>query len=242
MEKKIYKRLGSTNVEAQDLVNKGLIRSTSWIQAGEQFLGRGMGRNKWYSEPDSNITGSLVVFPQYLRAEEQFEISIMASLAVSDLLMLYFDEVAIKWPNDILLTGSKIGGLLVEHSVIGQIISHSVIGIGLNVNQTTFPPGIPNATSFKLELDFDFDLNEVSDLLLQFLEKRLTQLENRESASMKEEYLRRLFRFKQFAPYKAGDKWFSARIIDVDQFGRLMLGSENGEILKFGFKEVEFID
>lgn len=242
MEKKIFKSLDSTNSKAQEMISAGEITDTFWLQAEDQKQGRGLGANKWFSEPGSNITGSLVIFPSSLKAEEQFRISVLASLAVCDLLDLYFEDIRIKWPNDILLDSLKAAGLLVENAITGNYISHSVVGIGLNVNQVDFPAELGNVTSFKQKMGLDFDLGELGDLLLEFLEGRMAHIENRKYSVMKDEYIGKLFRYKEFAPYRSGGTWFMARIIDVDHFGHLILESETGDINKFGFKEVEFID
>ena len=242
MDKKIFKSLESTNSKAQEMISAGEINDTFWLQAEDQTQGRGMGSNTWLSEPGKNITGSLVIFPSSLKAEEQFRISVLASLAVCDLLDLYFEDIRIKWPNDILLESSKAAGLLVENAIIGNYISHSVVGIGLNVNQLVFPADLGNATSFKQKMGLDFDLRELGDLLIEFLEGRMAHLENRKYSVMRDEYISKLFRYKEFAPYRSGSNWFRARIIDIDHFGHLVLESETGDINKFGFKEVEFID
>jgi BirA family biotin operon repressor/biotin-[acetyl-CoA-carboxylase] ligase len=242
MEKKIFKSLDSTNSKAQEMISAGEINDTFWLQAEDQKQGRGMGSNTWLSEPGKNITGSLVIFPSSLKATEQFRISVLASLAVCDLMELYFENVSIKWPNDILLDGLKAGGLLVENAIMGNYISHSVVGLGLNVNQVVFPPELGNAASFKQKMGLDFNLTDLCDLLLEFLEGRMAHLENRKYSILKDEYASKLYRYKEFAPYRSKGIWFRARILDVDHFGHLILESETGDINNFGFKEVEFID
>ena len=242
MIKKIYKRLKSTNLKAQELVGKDPVADTIWIQADNQYQGKGLGANSWISDAGKNITGSLVINPDFLKADQQFELSIMASLAVRDLLKLFFDKVEVKWPNDILVNSKKIAGLLLENTIVGERISHSIIGIGLNVNQEIFPDEINDPTSFKLIIPNDFDIHEISNLLLACLENRMTQLESGHNDSLREEYLNSLYRYKEFAPYKSNEKWFRARIIGVDQYGQLILETETGESKKFGFKMIQFID
>ena len=242
MDKKIFERLDSTNNKAQELISNNEIKDICWVQAYDQILGRGMGKNTWFSEAGMNITGSLVVFPSFLKAEEQFSVSLIASLSICDLLDMYFDEVRIKWPNDILINGSKICGLLVEHAISGRNISHSIIGIGLNVNQRSFPPDIPGPTSFRQELGMEINLDELRDLLLDFLESRIARAEKGNFRMQRKQYLSKLYRYREFAPYRSGDEWFRARIIDIDRHGKLILETETGEISNYGFKEIEFID
>jgi BirA family biotin operon repressor/biotin-[acetyl-CoA-carboxylase] ligase len=242
MIKKIYKRLKSTNIKAQEILEKEAIMGQFWVQTDDQYQGRGLGSNSWISDAGKNITGSLVIYPDFLKADQQFELSVMASLAVRDLLNLFFDNVKIKWPNDILVNSNKIAGLLIEHSIIGDMIKHSIIGLGLNVNQEIFPDEIHDPISFKLLMPHEFDINEMTNLLLGCFDKRLMQLKNGHFDSLKQEYLQSLYRYKEFAPFKSNNLWFRARINGVDKFGQLILETETGEIKKFGFKEVEFID
>lgn len=242
MIKKIYKSLDSTNKKARLMVGHAKAPEPIWIRAIEQRMGKGLGSNTWLTEPGKNITASLLVYPAYVRAENQFDISIAASLAVFDLLGLFIEKPLIKWPNDLLAGSGKIAGLLIENALSGQKIEYSVIGIGLNINQEEFPPGIPSPTSLKLQTGMDYELEEISSLLLECLLNRLRQLEEGRADFLKHDYYRNLFRFMEFAPYKAMNSWFRARITGVNRYGQLILETESGDEKKFDFKEVEFID
>ena len=242
MIKKIYKRLDSTNRQARLLLERGEIEEPAWIQADEQYQGKGLGNNNWISEAGKNITGSVVVFPSYVSAENQFDLSVATSLAVCDLLELYLEQVKIKWPNDIFSEGKKIAGLLIEHTIQGSAIKNSILGIGLNVNQLKFPDELPNPTSLRRELSIAIEVEEISDLLLNFVIQRLGMIEEGNSDKLRDEYLRKLYRYREFAPYKSKGRWFRSRITGVNSFGHLLMETEKGERLEFGFKEVEFID
>ncbi len=241
MIKKIYKRVDSTNSQARLLLERGEIIEPTWIQAEEQYMGKGLGKNVWESEAGKNITGSMLIFPDNIQADQQFDISILTSLALCDLLDLFLEDIKIKWPNDIYAGSGKIAGLLIEHAILGSKLQHSILGVGLNVNQLSFPEDLPNPVSLKLLLNKDLNLDEITSLLIACLENRLDQLETGHFDRMREEYLKRLYRYMEFAPYKSQEKWFKARIVNVDLFGNLMLETETGDIRKFGFKEVEFI-
>ena len=242
MIKKIYKRLDSTNLQARLLLERGEIKEPAWIQADEQYQGKGLGNNKWISEAGRNITGSVVVFPSNVLAENQFDLSVAISIAVCDLLELYLELIEIKWPNDIYSGGKKIAGLLIEHTIQGNAIKNSILGIGLNVNQLVFPNELPNPTSLRKDLGFEIEVEELSDLLLNFVNQRLDMIGEGNTDKLRDEYLKKLFRYMEFAPYKSGERWFRARITGVNSFGHLLMETEKGESLEFGFKEVEFID
>jgi len=150
--------------------------------------------------------------------------------------------VQIKWPNDIYAGKEKIAGILVEHSIIGKRIERSILGIGLNINQEIFPDNIPNPVSLKQLIGCDLQLEEITDLLLHFLGRRLNQLEKGRDELIRNDYLKQLYRYKEFAPYRVKNNWFRARIVDVKRYGHLVLETEDDKKLEFGFKEIEFIE
>lgn len=95
---------------------------------------------------------SWIVYPAFLSVQDQFQLSKAVSLAITDFLSLFSIEAEIKWPNDILCSGSKICGILIENSIMGDELRHSIVGIGLNVRQEVFPEFPWKATSMYLEM------------------------------------------------------------------------------------------
>jgi BirA family biotin operon repressor/biotin-[acetyl-CoA-carboxylase] ligase len=141
-------RVDSTNDEARRHISE--IDNLSVVSALEQTKGRGQRGNRWSSQPGENLTFSLVVKDFRIKANEQSAISQATALSLVDLLSRHEIKARIKWPNDIYAGDEKICGILIENSLKGSEIDWSIIGIGLNVNQTTFPEDLPNPTSMKL--------------------------------------------------------------------------------------------
>ena len=141
-------RVDSTNDEARRHISE--IDNLSVVSALEQTRGRGQRGNRWSSQPGENLTFSLVVKDFRIKANEQSAISQATALSLVDLLSRHEIKARIKWPNDIYAGDEKICGILIENSLKGSEIDWSIIGIGLNVNQTTFPEDLPNPTSMKL--------------------------------------------------------------------------------------------
>lgn len=141
-------RVDSTNDEARRHISE--IDNLSVVSALEQTKGRGQRGNRWSSQPGENLTFSLVVKDFRIKANEQSAISQTTALSLVDLLSRHEIKARIKWPNDIYAGDEKICGILIENSLKGSEIDWSIIGIGLNVNQTTFPEDLPNPTSMKL--------------------------------------------------------------------------------------------
>ena len=141
----------STNSEAMRRL--GALPSGTVLAAREQTAGRGQRGNTWFSEPGKNLTFSVVMkFPAgFLAAADAFALNCLCSVSVVDFLACYGVNAAVKWPNDIYVSGRKICGMLLENGLSECFVSHSVMGIGINVLQTEFP-NLANATSLALAL------------------------------------------------------------------------------------------
>lgn len=241
MKKFFYKDLESTNLEAARLIENGLLSDNAWIRAKHQWGGRGQGHHSWVSESGMNMTGTLVLFSGLPRARDQFDLSRLCSLAVADFLELFLHDVKIKWPNDLYHLDDKIGGILIEAAVMGEQLHSAIIGIGLNINQVDFSAEIPNPVSLKKITGVHYDLQQLDDLLLQSLENRLIIQKPNSWKVTRKEYLSKLYRYREFAPFKADGKWFRGRILDVDPMGHLIMEDENKMQHSFAFQEVEYI-
>ena len=215
------------------------------VRAIEQTAGKGQPGNHWESEPKKNITMSLLLRPEFLSIVDHFFISIAVSLGITDYLVdKKITDVCIKWPNDIYVGNKKICGILIENTIIGHTIDSSIVGIGLNINQEKFLSDAPNPISLTNITNKTYDLPTELNLLCNSLLRRYAMLANGNLEGLREEYIARLYRFNQMADYKlpTADTIFKAKIIDVAPEGRLIMESDNGKIMKFAFKEVEFVN
>jgi BirA family biotin operon repressor/biotin-[acetyl-CoA-carboxylase] ligase len=142
--------LPSTMDEARRQAQKGAKEGTV-IVAGEQTAGRGRMKRGWLSPPGS-IALSIILYPQlaYLSS-----LIMVASLGVAHCLeKVTALKTELKWPNDVLVNGKKVCGILVESEVKGRQADYAIIGIGINVNlkPADFPEILPSATSLSHEL------------------------------------------------------------------------------------------
>ena len=154
----------STNDEARRRIDS--LDNLSVISTYEQTAGRGQRTRSWCSEAGKNLLFSIVLKNPAILPSQQVRISDIAAESVKELLANHDIEAWIKPPNDIWVKEKKICGILIEHSLIGNRISWSIIGIGLNVNQSSFPDDLPNPTSMILE-NKGFD---IEDLLSEFMD------------------------------------------------------------------------
>jgi len=203
--------------------------------------GRGQKGNKWLSEPDKNLSYSLVIKPEYIPARNQFLLSEFVSLTVKALLDEYTKDITIKWPNDIYYKNSKIGGILIENKLEGSLISYSVIGIGLNINQIDFPTELPNPVSLSQITGAQYDLKELAEKLHRRLITAFEHLNTDNESDIRKYYLNSLYRRDGFHQYKDGKGEFKARILDINAHGHLILEPEEGAAREYDFKEVTFL-
>jgi BirA family biotin operon repressor/biotin-[acetyl-CoA-carboxylase] ligase len=138
-EIRYFPSLGSTNDEALAWAAQGA-PDLSLVIADEQTSGRGREGRKWFTPPGSALAFSLLLRPTANETQYISRIVGLAALAVSDVLRSYSLNVEIKWPNDILVNGRKVAGILVESVWNGNEVDCSIIGIGLNVSSEAVPP------------------------------------------------------------------------------------------------------
>ena len=151
-----------------------LLDNFTFVSADYQSKGKGRNNRVWESEKGTNLMFSILIKdPELLK--NFAHLSIMMAVIVSDLLENYnVNNVSIKWPNDILVNDKKICGILSE----GQLPNYVVIGVGLNVNQETFPDGLRRpATSLKNELKKQIDINELEQRLFPLIINSFSSLE-----------------------------------------------------------------
>ncbi len=163
-----YPSVASTNEIAEIEARRGAIEGTVII-AEEQTAGKGRLKRAWLS-PRGSLALSVILYPAL---EQLPSIIMVASLAVARSIKAVTGlEAEIKWPNDILLNGRKVCGILVESGVRGKAVDYAIIGIGVNVNLrvSDFPEILPTATSLSKELG-----REVS--LLGLVTKLLVEIE-----------------------------------------------------------------
>ncbi len=229
----------STNDIAAELFEKGLISAGTVVMTDHQIAGKGQRGNTWESSSGLNLTFSLVQMPDFLKPEQNFYLNIVTSLALTDVLLDLAEPFTIKWPNDLYYHQKKIGGILIENSILSGKISSSVIGIGLNVNQVHFT-GLENAISLYQVFSRAFDLNEMLNLVVKSLDIRWMDLSTHKFESLKTDYLNRLYGYRQIIKFQINGQTTEGRIEGIDQVGRLMVGID-GEMKKFNFQEIKFL-
>jgi BirA family transcriptional regulator, biotin operon repressor / biotin---[acetyl-CoA-carboxylase] ligase len=232
----------STNRIAQDLVIKNKATEGCVVITECQTQGRGQRGNTWEAEPNQNVTLSVVLNPGFLAIHQQFYLNICTCLAVLDLFQAFLPahaaDIKVKWPNDIYYGNKKLGGILIENTIRGQIIQHAIVGIGLNINQISFTH--PGAVSFRMITGQQYGLRAVVEGLLERLEARYLALRQGKWEGLKMDYLQQLYRYQEEHLFRVADETVQGRILGIDANGRLSL--QIGDTVRhFDFKEIAFI-
>jgi BirA family transcriptional regulator, biotin operon repressor / biotin---[acetyl-CoA-carboxylase] ligase len=185
-----YYKAGSTNNLAMDAASAGAPEGSVFL-AEQQTSGRGRGANQWHSVRSAGIYCSVVLRPA-LPPSDVLVLSLAAGLAVHAAIQEINPQVTpdLKWPNDVLIEGKKFCGILTEMNAEVTRVRHVVVGIGVNVNQASFPPDLQGlATSLRLATGSEWSRVELCAALLKSLGSEYRELT--ENASARESILTR---------------------------------------------------
>jgi BirA family biotin operon repressor/biotin-[acetyl-CoA-carboxylase] ligase len=180
-----YYRIGSTNTVAMEAASAGAPEGSVFL-AEQQTAGRGRGSNQWHSARSVGIYCSALLRPA-LPPSEVLILSLAVGLAVHSAIQEIDARVLpdLKWPNDILIGGRKVCGILTEMHAEVTRVRYVVVGIGINVNQSSFPSELQAiATSLRLATGTEWSRTELCVALLRSLDREYRSLlENPDAAN-----------------------------------------------------------
>ena len=234
----------STNEEAKRRID--ICDNLSVLSALSQTSGKGQRGNTWSSESGQNLLFSIILKDINIKAYDQFVLSELAALAVTDFLSMHGIPASIKWPNDIYIGSRKVCGILVENRIQGEWLSSSIIGIGLNINQRNFDVNIPDPTSMVLEdgvgqsYDIRLCLEEFMNIFCRYADRYLNITGG--YLKLRKMYLSLLWRKDEKHLYvrTVDGQEFHGIIRGISDIGQLILETEEGELREFAFKEISY--
>ncbi len=230
----------STNSYAKQLLSKSKPAEGTVIFAHYQTGGRGQFGKTWESDWGKNLTFSIILFPSFLEAGKAHCLNQAVCLGLKDFVGSLNISVRIKWPNDIYHHDKKLAGLLIENGVMGGSLDYSIIGIGMNVNQTSFSPALPNPVSMKMIAGRDFKTDRLLNKMFPFIEKRCEQLKNGHMREIKNEFEDSLYRLGEKRQYQTATENFHGIITGVNDEGQLLLET-NGKQRVFSNNELVYL-
>lgn len=172
-----YYKIGSTNSVAMEAASAGAPEGSVFL-AERQTAGRGRGTHTWHSAQSAGIYCSAVLRPA-LPPSDALILSLAAGLAVHAAVHAIDPAVAVdlKWPNDVLINGKKVAGILTEMNSEATRVRYIVVGIGINVNQAAFPAELQQtATSLRLATGTEWSRVELCAALLKSLNREYRDL------------------------------------------------------------------
>ena len=174
-----YYNIDSTSSVAMDAARDGAAEGSVFL-AEQQTAGRGRGGHRWHSPRSTGIYCSLVLRPA-LPPAEVLLLSLAAGLAVHAAVEELDPALSpdLKWPYDLLVRGKKFCGILTEMNAEPTRVRHVVVGVGLNVNQTSFPGELEtSATSLRMATGTEYSRLELCAALLKSLDREYRSLRN----------------------------------------------------------------
>lgn len=225
-----YPRLNSTNEEAWELIENNEIKVGEIIVTDNQFEGKGRRGDKWKSSPGKSITFSLIT---NFRIDPKISgwIPLISGISVQKALLKFKIKTSLKWPNDIILNGKKLGGILCESKNTNQNIQYTVIGIGINVNDNLNDLqkiGIAKSTSTFIETEKYLQrerviaeiLNEAEPLLEEF-PKNISQIKKMWESSC--------CHMNKEIKFHKDEKVIDGKFLKLNDFGAAILNTKNGD-------------
>lgn len=223
-----YPRLASTMEVAKREAQQGATEGTIVI-ADEQTAGKGRLKRVWLS-PKGNIALSIILYPSVAHLPS---LIMLASLAVVHSIEAVTGlKSQIKWPNDVLINGRKMCGILIESEVQGNIVNYAIIGIGINVNLrlADFPEIRLTATSLSDELGRSVSCLSVVQYLLVDMERLYLALQAGES--IYEEWRDNLVTLGRMVRVESGEITYEGVAESVAKDGSLLLRHSDGSLTK----------
>lgn len=232
----------STNDSAFEIIQLNPPIEGTVVITDNQTAGRGQRGASWEATSHQNLTFSLILYPSFLPAYQQFKLNQAISLGINAFLRKQgIQDALIKWPNDIYVGEKKLGGILIENTLYGSIIKTSIVGIGLNVRQRVFEN--PKATSLaSVLLNNNFDLSICLEGLLEEIDRFYQMVADTTNwALIHQLYESHLLGIGQKRDYldEAGNR-FQGMIRGVHPSGLLQIEKQDGTLQLFDLKQVSF--
>ena len=227
-----YDRIDSTNLEAKRLAEEGCENGTLII-AEYQEAGRGRRGRSWESPAETTILMSLLLRPQ-IDPNRASMITLVSALAVSKAITKLTGQPAdIKWPNDIVMNGKKVCGILTEMNVKQDGIDYIVVGIGINVNTEEFPEEIQDmATSIRMETGRQINREKLIEAVWAYFEEAYEiYLKTQDLQNLAEDYNTRLVNRNQQVRILDPKEPFKGEARGITPFGELIVDTEDGRKL-----------
>ncbi|MCB1124970.1 MAG: biotin--[acetyl-CoA-carboxylase] ligase [Verrucomicrobiae bacterium] len=228
----VFQQTASTNDIVEKLARDG-VREGAVVLAESQTRGRGRLGRKWVSPPGRGLWCSVLLRPR-LAPSQATRLTILAAVALARAIRDTTGlEPEIKWPNDLLLRGRKVAGILTEMHAEVEQVRHVILGIGVNVNleATDLPPELRSvATSLKLELGVAVDRAALLVALLHHLDEGYARLGQGHFDELAAEWADRCGTLGRNVCIRTGSREIRGCAESLDDAGALLVRTEHGHL------------
>ena len=231
----------STNDFLKELIQSSIVENFTCVVAENQTQGRGQMGATWSVEQGKNLTFSIYIENIISDIAQIYLLNVAVAVSIFKVLEEHkISKLAIKWPNDIMAEGKKLGGILIENSIKGDGSITSIVGIGLNVNQSEFE-NMPLATSMFNITTATFDKDLLLSNLTSQIENTLMSLRNN-SSELWATYKNNLFRKDLPTAFEVSDgKRIMGIIRDVTEQGLLVMEDDDENLNYYNLKEIKML-
>lgn len=226
-----YEETGSTNEDIKQMANEGAPNGTLVI-ADRQTTGRGRRGRTWISPKGESVYMSLLLRPKCMPNQASVLTLVMALAVTEAMEELAPSKTGIKWPNDIVMNGKKVCGILTEMGLEQTTIDYVAIGVGINVNQSFFDEEIATtATSIALETGEKIERTELIGRILYYFEQEYAEFEKTyELTGLVERYNQYLLNRERQVKVLDPKGEYEGLALGINSRGELLVKCQNGEI------------
>lgn len=226
----VFQQTSSTNDVAEKLARDGVAEGVV-VFAESQTKGRGRLGRKWISPAGQGLWFSVLLRPR-LPPASVTQLTIAAATAVARGIRTQTELAPqIKWPNDILIRGKKVAGILTELSAELDQVRYVVIGIGVDVNVNEFPAELNGvATSLAIEAGRHLVRAEIAAAILQELDADYARIKRGDFAALAEEWEQHCLTLGRRVQIHIGERTVRGRAESLDNDGALLVRTEHGHL------------
>ncbi len=204
------------------------------VTTDNQTNGRGYTGNRWLSETKLNLTFSILIKPN-CEINDIFYLNMLVANSIHEAFNNII-KTEIKWPNDIIINNKKIGGILIENS-LNKTITTSIIGIGLNINQTSFR-NLPKASSLKKETGINFNKKNIQLTIIKNIQKNYFLFSENKFITIENYFNKFLYKKNVISVFSIESQLKNGIIKQVCSDGQILIKLENEDLKKFKMKEI----
>jgi BirA family biotin operon repressor/biotin-[acetyl-CoA-carboxylase] ligase len=229
---RVFKETTSTNDVVEKLARDG-VKEGVVVFAESQTRGRGRLGRKWISPAHKGLWFSILLRP-VLRPQEMTQLTVASATALRRAIIAETGlRPEIKWPNDLLINGKKVAGILTELSAESDRVKHIILGIGVDVNVDAgeLPPEVrPLATSLKIEAGAEIPRVELAAQIIRELDRDYARICAGKFAEVADEWEAGCATIGRNVTVQMGDRKICGRAESLDDDGALLVRTEHGHL------------